>query len=353
MSTGSELLTSLVAVQGTEGALQDRLGVIVGAGALADEFLVRTLALRTTDASSEASVAHSAKVSDADVQRAYLFGMRGITDPASKVDEWLNLRALEPAVEAFAYAKCTRFGAVGKFRRPPQIDFFAPSIRWMMVRGVLRGGDDRIIRLIIDWFAKHSITYVPLLDLLRVVGMSPEMVISTDAEGLQAYSASPVPKSESELEPAPATELAQLNAVSNEEGALHAVLFANDVARGRDVLLALGGEDVGQAVAVCAGEVLAIEAAEGTNAMLKRAAALRQTAASDDAGQIDYGGVVVKLPKTRQLAHIDQPCIGKDTVALAIELGFSGLAMGAGVLLLDQDEVHAMADTAHFQITIL
>ena len=144
-----------------------------------------------------------------------------------------------------------------------------------------------------------------------------------------------------------------MNAVSNEEGALHAVLFANDVARGRDVLLALGGEDVGQAVAVCAGEVLAIEAAEGTNAMLKRAAALRQTAASDDAGQIDYGGVVVKLPKTRQLAHIDQPCIGKDTVALAIELGFSGLAMGAGVLLLDQDEVHAMADTAHFQITIL
>ena len=40
------------------------------------------------------------------------------------------------------------------------------------------------------------------------------------------------------------------------------------------VLKALGGLDVGQAVVVQAGRVLAIEAAEGTNGMLRRAADL-------------------------------------------------------------------------------
>lgn len=109
-----------------------------------------------------------------------------------------------------------------------------------------------------------------------------------------------------------------------------------DIERGVAVARALGGVDVGQAVVVQQGIVLAVEAAEGTDAMLARAGALRRPGP---------GGVLVKLAKPQQDRRADLPTIGPATVAAAIAAGLAGIAIEAGgALVLDRALLVAEAD---------
>ncbi|BBK32030.1 hypothetical protein EDC65_0831 [Stella humosa] len=111
-----------------------------------------------------------------------------------------------------------------------------------------------------------------------------------------------------------------------------------DIARGREVATALGRLDVGQGVVVQAGTILAIEAVEGTDAMLDRAAALRLPGP---------GGVLVKMKKPQQERRVDLPTIGEATVARAAAAGLSGIAVEAGgALVVDRAAVVAAADAA-------
>ena len=102
---------------------------------------------------------------------------------------------------------------------------------------------------------------------------------------------------------------------------------AADIARGFEMLAAMSPFDVGQAVVIGKGHVLAVEAAEGTDAMLQRVAALRE------AGRIRLPrgvGVLVKAPKQRQDRRFDLPSIGPDTVLHAAQAGLAGIAVVAG-----------------------
>lgn len=100
---------------------------------------------------------------------------------------------------------------------------------------------------------------------------------------------------------------------------------AEDIARGIAVLRAVGAVDVGQAVAVQEGLVLAVEAIEGTDAMIARAGALRRPGP---------GPVLVKGSKPGQERRADRPTIGEGTVAAAAAAGFRGIAVEAGATLL-------------------
>jgi UDP-2,3-diacylglucosamine hydrolase len=103
---------------------------------------------------------------------------------------------------------------------------------------------------------------------------------------------------------------------------------------------ALGALDAGQAVVVAAGRVLAIEGAEGTDAMLARVAALR--GAGKDAAR---GGVLTKGPKPGQELRVDMPAVGPRTVAAVADAGLAAMAFEAGaVLLLDRTEAIVGAD---------
>ncbi len=77
------------------------------------------------------------------------------------------------------------------------------------------------------------------------------------------------------------------------------------------VVAALGALDIGQAAVVCEGLVLAVEAAEGTDAMLARVAdlpeALRGTPQTRK-------GVMVKAPKPNQERRVDLQVVGLPTV---------------------------------------
>jgi len=111
-----------------------------------------------------------------------------------------------------------------------------------------------------------------------------------------------------------------------------------DVGRGAKVVRALGQVDVGQGCVVQQGIVLAVEAIEGTDAMLSRAAGLARPGP---------GGVLVKLVKPGQDRRTDLPTIGPRTVSAAAAAGLRGIAYEAGgTLVTDRAGCIAAADAA-------
>jgi DUF1009 family protein len=111
-----------------------------------------------------------------------------------------------------------------------------------------------------------------------------------------------------------------------------------DIARGVLVARALGAADIGQACVVQQGIVLAVEAVEGTDAMLARAGSLRRPGP---------GGVLVKLVKPAQDRRADLPTIGPATLRGAGAAGLRGVAFEAnGTILLDREASVAAAEAA-------
>lgn len=99
----------------------------------------------------------------------------------------------------------------------------------------------------------------------------------------------------------------------------------------------LGRRDVGQAVVVRDGRLVAEEGTEGTEAMLSALAARGGAA----------GGVLVKAMKPQQERRVDLPTIGPDTVGQARAAGLAGVAVETGgALVLDRDDLARAADAA-------
>jgi DUF1009 family protein len=108
------------------------------------------------------------------------------------------------------------------------------------------------------------------------------------------------------------------------------------------VVAALGRLDVGQAVVVVKGRVLAVEAAEGTDAMLDRCAELRR---GGSARRRAATGVLAKAPKPGQEERVDLPTIGPNTIEKAASAGLAGIAVAAGrVLIAERAATIAAAD---------
>jgi hypothetical protein len=111
-----------------------------------------------------------------------------------------------------------------------------------------------------------------------------------------------------------------------------------DIALGFKIVRALGALDIGQAVVVQQGLVLGVEAIEGTDALIARAAGLRREGP---------GGVLVKGLKPGQDRRADLPTIGPETVTAAAAAGLRGIAIEAGAtFVLDRDQLVAAADRA-------
>jgi len=101
-----------------------------------------------------------------------------------------------------------------------------------------------------------------------------------------------------------------------------------------------GSLDIGQAVVVKDGVVVAIEAVEGTDRAIRRAGEL--------AGS---GCVVVKVCKPQQDLRLDLPTIGCGTIESMRTAGASALVVEAGrTLLLEPDETVRAADGAKISI---
>ena len=102
----------------------------------------------------------------------------------------------------------------------------------------------------------------------------------------------------------------------------------------------LGRRDLGQAVVVRAGRVVAEEGLDGTDAMLGRLA--------------PGGGVLVKRPKPQQALRDDMPVIGPATVEAAIRAGLSAVVIEAGgVVVVEAERAAALADAAGLALVAL
>ena len=108
-----------------------------------------------------------------------------------------------------------------------------------------------------------------------------------------------------------------------------------DISYGRRIANALAGFDVGQSVAICERACVAVEAMEGTDAMLRRAASLVNGRSL----------TLVKVARRRGHLLFDVPVAGIETIATMRETGATALAVDAGrTLLLDRAEMLRRAD---------
>lgn len=165
-------------------------------------------------------------------------------------------------------------------------------------------GDDAIMRVVLNAFEKEG---------LQIIG--PEEIHSPMLAPIGA-----------------------LGKVTPNEGQIKDIELAAKVAA------EIGKLDIGQGCIVCDGLVLAVEAQEGTDEMLKRVAQLpvniRGTTQNPK-------GVLCKRPKPIQEMRIDLPTIGETTLENVIAAGLAGIAIEAeGTLIAQKEKIIELADAA-------
>jgi UDP-2,3-diacylglucosamine hydrolase len=224
-----------------------------------------------------------------------------------------------PAIERFPHAyvhfgqigrmlrilkgeRCGRVVFVGSLRRP---NLFRIRIDSGFVRHLpsllrlFKGGDDTVLRGVARFFEARG------FEVLAAHQVAPRLL-------------------------APAGPFSRL---VPDQGAM------DDIKLGFKVVEALGAFDIGQATIVSRNYVLAVEAAEGTDAMIGRCRELNSW------GFTSRKGVLVKAPKPGQDLRLDLPAIGPRTAELAAVAGLAGIAVKAGaVLLVDEEELVEKAD---------
>jgi UDP-2,3-diacylglucosamine hydrolase len=115
----------------------------------------------------------------------------------------------------------------------------------------------------------------------------------------------------------------------------------HDIEYGRKIAHALASLDVGQSVAIADRACVALEAMEGTDAMLRRAASLVEGKRL----------ALVKASSRRRHLLFDVPVIGPGTIDTMIETNTTALAIDAGrTLMLDRDDLLAKANAAKIAI---
>jgi UDP-2,3-diacylglucosamine hydrolase len=115
---------------------------------------------------------------------------------------------------------------------------------------------------------------------------------------------------------------------------------AADLAFGCRIADAIAGLDIGQTIAVKAAAVVAVEAMEGTDAVIARA------------GRLAGAGVaIVKVAKPNQDMRFDVPVIGVPTIEAMKQAGATILSIDAGrTLMIDGDAIVKAADEAGIAI---
>ncbi|KDM65553.1 MULTISPECIES: LpxI family protein [unclassified Acidiphilium] len=215
--------------------------------------------------------------------------------------ETIRLGAVGAAIDALKRAGCREIVLAGPVRRPSLFDLRPDAVGARLLARIGRAafaGDDGFLAAIVRVLGEEGFTVLGAHEVISEV-FAPEGLLSgaaPDAAGLA------------------------------------------DIARGIAVVRALGAVDVGQGAVVQQGIVLAVEAAEGTDAMLARAATLRRPGP---------GGVLVKLVKPGQERRADLPTLGVRTVRGAVEAGLRGIAFEAeGAILMDREAMVREAEAA-------
>lgn len=110
---------------------------------------------------------------------------------------------------------------------------------------------------------------------------------------------------------------------------------AGDIEFGWHIVKKLGELDIGQAIAIKEREVIAVEAIEGTAAMIERAGRFCRSG----------GWTLIKASKPNQDERFDVPCVGPDTIRSLAENGAKWLAVEADkTIIIGKPETIRLAD---------
>jgi len=265
---------------------RDRLGIIAGGGEL------------------PVAIAHAAQ---SEGRQVFVLALGGMASPDVQTfpHAWVSLGELGKAIKLLKDAQCSEITLAGKVARPEfsklKLDARGALALPRVMAAALKG-DDALLRTMLSIFEKEG---------MRVIG-------SDDAARALL---------------APFGPLGELEPTDNEK---------TDILHGAKVTEALGALDIGQAAVVCEGLVLAVEAAEGTDAMLARVAGLSEALRGTPANR---KGVLVKTAKPNQERRVDLPVIGVKTVEFAATAGLCGIAFeGEAALIVNQRGVAEAAD---------
>lgn len=120
---------------------------------------------------------------------------------------------------------------------------------------------------------------------------------------------------------------------------------ASDFAYGITVARTISAMDIGQTIVVSDGACVAVEAMEGTDEVIDRAARITATRSQDKPL------VVIKVSKPGQDMRFDVPVIGLSTIEYMKRAGATALAIDAGrTLLFDRTKLLEFADAAGIAI---
>ena len=235
----------------------------------------------------------------------FLIGIVGASDPGIEAfaHVWLHMGQIGKLFAALEAQRIADVALIGAMGRPEFADLrfdWGALKRAPELAQAFLGGDNRLLAGIAAIFEREG---------LKVVGaheIAPQLLSPLGAIGART----PPPQAEA------------------------------DIRVGAALIAALSPFDVGQGVVVADGRVVAIEAAEGTDAMLARVADLRAARRLRLSGP---AGVLVKAPKRGQDLRLDMPTIGPQTVAAAAAAQLRGIAVVAGAVLIAERAAMARA----------
>jgi DUF1009 family protein len=234
----------------------------------------------------------------------FVVGLAGFAEPAVIAPyphEMVRVGAAGQILAALRRHACRDLVLIGPIRRPSLLDLRPDAEGAKLLARIGRAafaGDDGLLKAVVRVLGEEG---------FHIVGAHE---IVTEAVGPRGL----------------------LGAIAPDAEAL------GDIRRGVEVARLLGAADVGQGCVVQQGVVLAVEAVEGTDAMLARAAELRRPGP---------GGVLVKLVKPGQDRRADLPTIGPATLRAAAAAGLRGIGFEAGgTLITDRAATVAAADAA-------
>ena len=239
-----------------------------------------------------------------------LFALKGVCDPKAAErfrHHWITVGQYGRAKKLFREENCKNLVFIGTLVRPSlsEIRLDWATLRIMgQVWSAYRGGDDHLLSGLGRIFEQDGFR------LLGLKEIAPDLLMPDGCV---------------------TRKMPDQNAMS-------------DIARGREVLRALGPFDIGQAAVVIDDHVVGVEGIEGTDELLKRIADLR---ASGRIRAPTGRGVLVKAPKSGQDLRFDLPTVGSRTVEKAAAAGLAGLAVIAGnTVVADPQAMIETADTA-------
>jgi DUF1009 family protein len=220
---------------------------------------------------------------------------------------FLSLGQLGKLFALLRRERCTGVVLIGAMNRPTLRSMRIDLVGWSYLLDFLRNirrGDDGMLRGMMRWFEDQG------FPVFGVAEVAPELLAPAGAMGKI---------------PAPPEALATAE-------------------RGFACLDALSPYDVGQALVAFGERIVAIEGAEGTDALVDRVRALQAEGRVRRSGR---AGLLLKAAKLGQSLKVDLPVIGPRTVERAAAAELAGVVVEAGrVLLFEAQATVAAADAA-------